>query len=85
MSTLMPRVEPTIEEPATAATEPSPSLSDRLRAFGPLVASVMSSLAVSDDETLALIDPPASAPRITIFPDRAAATPEASLWQPRVA
>lgn len=79
-----PAPSPIIEKPATVVAEPSPSLSDRLRAFGPLVAAVMSSLAVSEDETLALIDPPASAPRITIFPERTA-TAEPSMWQPRVA
>lgn len=63
---------PTAETPAArSAAEPpaaAPTLSDRLRAFGPLVAAVMTSLAVSEDENLALIDPPASAPKVTIFP-----------------
>jgi Mrp family chromosome partitioning ATPase len=44
------------------------NLLDRLRAFGPLVASVMSSLAWAEEEEIALIAPPASQPRIHIFP-----------------
>ena len=56
----------TIEK--TESSDELPTLSDRLRQFGPLVASVMSSLALSEDENLALIDPPSTAPRITIFP-----------------
>jgi Mrp family chromosome partitioning ATPase/uncharacterized protein involved in exopolysaccharide biosynthesis len=82
-------------ELATDATEPEQTpgtsetpaelltLSDRLRAFGPLVAAVMSSLALSEDENLALIDPPSTAPRITIFP--VLPSVEDPYWRPRVA
>lgn len=70
-------------KPAFSAPAEAPTLSDRLRAFGPLVAAVMASLALSEDENLALIDPPASAPKITIFP--AGPADETPYWQPRVA
>jgi Mrp family chromosome partitioning ATPase len=55
-------------EPMPTGQGETLGLSDRLRGFGPLGASVMASLAWSDDEELALIAPPASQPRIHIFP-----------------
>jgi succinoglycan biosynthesis transport protein ExoP len=83
---------PPIAAPSIDGTKPDetrgiPSeafnLLDRLRAFGPLVASVMSSLAWAEEEEIALIAPPASQPRIHIFPSAPSTGDPYSL--PRVA
>lgn len=80
-----PAPAPVAAEPAKAveAAADSLNLADRLRGFGPLVGAVMSSLALSEDDNLAIIAPPTSAPRITIFPVEPSV--EGPYWGSRVA